>query len=171
MLWVPLFGHFASMLGCQSVERENYIYHLENGNSVSLTPGGVEEIKLVTKDSANKVHVLRATAFLRAAYSRRVPVVPMLTLGEHTCYRFYPSIESVQNFFMKICGWPFPVLALGRWGSILPRRESSIEIVRGDAMNPQLHESVENFIEAYYLELKRIADTENVELVLVQRKK
>jgi hypothetical protein len=75
----------------------------------------------------------------------------------------------MRNFFIKLVGWPFPMLALGRWFTFLPGKNSRTALFRGNPISPNGLDTVEEFEEAYYSELSRIAQAQNVELHFVDK--
>ena len=164
LLWVPIIGHLACALGCQSVEREHVNRLLTEKKSVALTPGGVREVKYASHCRPGHITLLRNTGFLKLAFSKKVSAVPILVLGESSCYRFFKSFEGLQNLSIKLVGWPFPMFALGRWGSFWPRKDSSVKLVIGNPVSPEHCENVEGFVSAYYEELGRIAASQDTEL-------
>jgi len=167
LLWLPLLGHLAAALGCESVDRENFELLLGQKRSVAITPGGVREAKHASDCSEQHVTLRKCDGFLKIAYTKSIAAVPMLVTGEHTCYRFLPSVSAVQNLSIKLFGWPFPVFALGRWFSFWPRRSGPLTISFGSPVRREEAMSEEEFISCYYSELNRIAVKTNVELLYV----
>lgn len=170
LLWIPVLGHWACSLGCESVDRENMTQLLKQKKSVAITPGGVREVKYTPQCTGGKIVLRKSLHFLKLAYPlKEVRVVPILTIGESSCYTFYPSSNAMQNLFIRLVGWPFPMLALGRWFTFLPGKNSHTTLFRGSPISPDGMETIEEFEEAYYTELSRIAQTQNVELHFVDK--
>lgn len=167
LLWLPLLGHLAAALGCESVDRENLELLLAQKRSVAITPGGVREAKHAHDCSDQHVTLRKCDAFLKIAYAKSVAVVPMLVTGEHGCYRFLPSVDAVQNLSIRLFGWPFPLFALGRWLTFWPRRSGPLTVSFGSPVCREDAMTEEEFISCYYSELNRIAVTTNVELCYV----
>ena len=170
LMWMPILGHWVCALGCESVDRENMTQLLQQKKSVAITPGGVREVKYTPQCTTTQIVLLKSLQFLKLAFAKKdVSVVPILTVGESACYTFLPSSNVVQNFFIKLVGWPFPMLAFGRWFTFLPGKNSHTTLLMGSPISPDNIDTVEEFEEMYYAELSRIAQSKNVELHFVDR--
>ena len=167
LLWLPLLGHWACALGAESADRENTKRLLAEGRSLALTPGGVREIKYASHNTERRIELRRSAAFLRLAHRKQVAVVPLLTLNEHRCYRFFPTAERLQDASIALFGWPFPMLAFGRFATFWPLSGAGLTLRRGSAVSPA-ETTLDAFIENYYNELQRVASDSGVELCFVQ---
>lgn len=168
LLMVPVLGHLAAALGCCSVERESMQHWLQT-HSVAVTPGGVREIMDAPLATATQLVMRRATGFLRVAQAANAAVVPILVLGEDSCYRIYQSWGPVQRFFIRAVGYPFPVLAFGRWGTIWPRQGAKLTVVFGNPIDTTAYDTSTELIQYYYETLTRMATAKGVTIHYLNR--
>ena len=169
LLWLPGLGHLVAALGCESVGRDNLLAHVHAKHSVALIPGGIREMALAPRNRVDAVYIIHREGFLRIAYENRVPVVPILSLGEHTCHRLFASFAPLQRFCIYVFGYPFPMLAFGRWLTFWPLEGSDITLVTEAPHVPEQYDSQAAFIEQYYAKLSAMADSQGVRLVILNR--
>lgn len=166
LLAMPLTSIVCRALGAVSISHFNNL--VSHGQPFVLSPGGAPEISLVQFDTADTLHIHKRTGFLLQCFLKKRPIVPLLTLGNHTMYRTPSFLRPVQWFLYKTIGYGMPMPAFGEYGSIVPQRSSRVSIVRLPTFLPASEEeNFDAYTKRYYDTLIEAASQRNVGLVLV----
>lgn len=136
IFWVPLLRDFAVWMGAFDVSRVNVETALDEGASVAIVPGGAREMI-----PGSNPH--RHRGFLRIAYAKRVPVVPVYFAGETDLFWTWSIFQQLREAFVDFMGYPFPSFFFGP----LPRPLTAI--AAKTAVDPEDYSSEENFVRAY----------------------
>ena len=92
---IPLLRDLAGWMGCISANKRDIINALENGNSVLITPGGLQDIQY----KYNKIKKRRG--FLKIAKETKTSVVPVWIDGERQHYSYFIWGNSYLPFLPK----------------------------------------------------------------------
>lgn len=168
-LWMlPITSLVCRLLGGQPVSNLHNL--IVAGQPAVVSPGGAQEISLVQFDTARKVHIIRNTGFLYEAYLKKRPIVPLLTLGNHSMYRTPDLFRDVQWALFSLIGYGMPMPAFGAYGSVVPLETSSVTVLQLPTFAAESdEENFETYTERYYANLASAAMSRNVELVCFNR--
>lgn len=157
---VPLVRDFNLRLGALSVSRRTLEASLKRGNSVLIVTGGQAEMLHTQMSSTTMTLITQHTGFVRLAIAARVPLVPLLCFAENNVLGLM-QFPRIQRIFLKLVGFPFPLLPYGRFGLPVPFR-TPLTLVVGkpvpipadaDENNP---EDVQRVLNAYFQSLKEL---------------
>uniref|UniRef100_A0A0A9VW62 Diacylglycerol O-acyltransferase 2B n=1 Tax=Lygus hesperus TaxID=30085 RepID=A0A0A9VW62_LYGHE len=159
---MPLVRDFNLAMGGLIVSHPSIEASINRGNSVLIVTGGQAEMLHTKISDTDLTMITRHVGFIRMAIANRVPLVPLIALGENNVLGLlqFPSIQSVA---LKIVGFPFPVLPYGRWFLPLPYR-AHVALLVGKPIdipasarhdNP---EDVQALSEKYFSELHALFD-------------
>ena len=160
-LWMfPLTSLVCRMLGARSISEFKTL--VAAGRPVSINPGGAKEISLAAGDTDHSIDILERIGFLKLCYEFKRPVVPIFVIGNHTMYKIFqhPRLARIQRMFFQLVGYGLPIIALGSYGSIVPKAGASTQLLRLPTVLPENFESESEMINSYYVELQRIAKEE-----------
>jgi hypothetical protein len=165
LLFLPLSGLFSRWMGIKPVDRGNFLRHLQNGDNVSLSPGGFEEATL-SDNNQDLVFIKNRKGFIKYALEFGYTIFPCYTFGENKSYYSFTGLQSFRLFLNKI-KMPGTVF-IGKYG-IFPRRDIGWHTVIGKGIQcPRIehpaHEDVEKFHKLYIEELERIFEKYREEL-------
>lgn len=129
MLWAAISRNFMYALGLRSVSRSTIEKLLVRGISPILNPGGVQEVMLQQRGSADDhVYLSKRTGFVRLALKHNAPIVPIFGLGES---KTMSLLRLTDPPFMLPKKWGSrmartlrfaPALAWGYFGTPVPKR-------------------------------------------------
>lgn len=158
---LPLFREIMLWGGCIDASEEAILEALSRQHSVALLPGGVREMGA----PYHHRHHERPQGFLRIAYQKGCPAVPVYLRGERQICRVWHNEPRWLTRFRAWCArkhccrFPFPTFFWPRWPGSLPPLETRI----GRALYPAQYSSQEEFAAAYWKELGQIARHEEEE--------
>ncbi len=165
-MWMfPLTSVVCRLLAARPVsELKNLV---ATGNSVVELPGGTTEMAISCLDTATKLHIVMRVGFLKLCYEQKRPIVPILVLGNYTMFDIvtHPILEWIQGTNSAILGYGLPILALGTYGSILPKAGASVQLLRLPTVRPDPGVSEKDFIRQYYEALSTAASERGIQLV------
>ena len=124
----PLLRDFCMNAGVRSVTRRSLERSLSEGNSVTIVTGGQAEMLLTAANSKSLHLITYHLGFIRLAIKQRVPLVPVLSLGEQNILdtvHWY----TVQRWFLKRIGFPFPLLPMGAFRLPIPNKTNVVVAV------------------------------------------
>lgn len=133
---------------------------MSRSSSFLISPGGTLEISMVQFDDDKNIHIVKRTGFLHQCFLKKKPIVPLLTLGNHSMYWTPNFLRWLQWFSYKLIGYGMPLPALGDLGTVVPLRTASVEVVRlptFTTLNDE--ENFEQYKERYYNALREEADS------------
>lgn len=168
-MWMfPLTSVVCRLLGARPVSEFEAL--VKSGTPVVSSVGGTKEMSLTAQDTAEMIHIRKHTGFLRICYNYDRPVVPLVVLGNHTLYDIlkHPLLESLQRFHSRLLGYGMPIVALGAYGTILPKSGASVQILRLPAFRKLGDETVADYTERYYKSLVDYAMRDATTVVLVE---
>jgi hypothetical protein len=156
----PFLRDFVMGVGGRAVTRAAIMNSLREGNSAVIVTGGQAELILTSVSSRKMRLVTHHVGFIRIASESGVPVVPVLCFGENNILDNV-HCPQLQKKFLKLIGFPFPLVPIGRWFLPLPNR-TALHVVVGepyrispdlDCRNPA---HVQRAAEEYFEALKRL---------------
>lgn len=171
LLRVPILGALARMMGCQSIDRDNYQTHLASSCSIAIAPGGAREAMYSDTGKGNKIQMLRRHRYTWIEYAmyNNTDIVPILSIGEASGYRMYPSWQGLQKLSYKLTGWCFPILNFGaKYAPWWPNTTGVLTLVVGNKLKFGEYDSPAQLADAYYKELERLATTQNCEIEYIR---
>jgi 1-acyl-sn-glycerol-3-phosphate acyltransferase len=120
---IPFVKELMESYGAIEATEEAIRRVLQQGDSVALLTGGVEELN---KTESGKMNIVlkKRTGFLRIARDLEIPIVPVLTFGENELFppiRGY-WIAKVQDYLKKWFGIALPIptwQSIENWFSLL----------------------------------------------------
>lgn len=162
---LPLTSIVCRMLGAVSITHFERL--LLRSEPFALSPGGATEISLVQFDDARTLHIQKRTGFLQYCYLKKRPIVPLLTLNNHSMYRTPGFLRSLQWFSYKLIGYGMPLPSFGTYGSIVPQ-QCQVRVARLPTfLNEGDEENFEAYTARYYKALTDAAAAWHIELRLV----
>jgi 1-acyl-sn-glycerol-3-phosphate acyltransferase len=107
---IPVYREIMLALGYRDVSRDTLERALDEGKSIYLVPGGTAEMAK-RGASLNQAH----QGFLKLAYTRHLPVMPVLHLGLDDVFPWVwqPRCDALRAFCQRWIGHPFPTFFLG----------------------------------------------------------
>ena len=110
---------------CIQATESEILETLEKGESVALVLGGIEELHK-TSGTGLQLVIKKRNGFLRIAEKARVPLVPLVTVGENELFPFLESewLRAFQESFYSWFHIAFPVptwKSFKEWISIVDR--------------------------------------------------
>lgn len=114
IFYLPLFGSFARWVDAIGVTQNEMSSVLNNGGTVFMCPGGVNEIAKTGHD------ITRRSGFLRIACETNSELIPVWCPQERSYFSHYlPLGRTFEQFFY----FPVPMFIWGIWWMpLLPRR-------------------------------------------------
>jgi hypothetical protein len=168
LLIFPLTNLICRLLGALSISTQSLETILLTGKNVSIVPGGAKEMSLCIRNNKDTLYILQREGFLKLAYKHKRPVVPMITMDNHTMYKIYPGPSWLEKFTLKHLNYGFPIFALGTWGTIVPLQSAHVLNVVLPAFWAKEEETVEHYIERYYQGLRDAVKGFGITLNLVK---
>lgn len=131
LLAIPVVAELLLLIGARPATRHTLETALKRGESVAVTPGGVVEMGLAQQDSAKNISIRKRQNFLTVAQALQRSIVPCLMLGEGTAYQVWshPKLAAFQQQCYTALGWWGPIIAGGRWYTILPNAPLELHIM------------------------------------------
>lgn len=88
---VPLMRHFFTWASAGSVDKKNIESLLSTGTSVTVCPGGVQEVTMLSDGPDKEVILYMRSRFglVRLALKFGVPLVPSFCFGQRALFRFW----------------------------------------------------------------------------------
>lgn len=154
LMFVPFMSLFLRARGrTASVAESNIRRIIKQGEEVSLCPGGISEMYLPEGT------VKRRSGFLRIAWDLKCPVVPYYSEGENVAYETHTIFPACwQRWMMNNFGYEiFHIVRGAPWFFPVAPRCVRLTLRAGEKLFPASFATLEQFREAYYLELARIA--------------
>ena len=156
----PLLRDFVMALGGRSVTRSGIEASLAEGHSVIIVTGGQSELILTACSNLEMHIVTHHYGFVRLAVKNKTPLVPMLSFAENNILDLL-HLYRVQRWFLKLIGFPFPLVPMGRWGLPFPH-STPLTVVVGAPVYPEAGlspddtEGIERLAKKYFDSVKRL---------------
>ena len=118
VLEIPIFGDICKTI-FKSVSKDSMKSIMSKGESLSLLPGGFNEIYMMENYKYN-IHV--PSGFIALAIKYNYTIYPMLSLGENETYKTIPIPKSIFRYlkrFIKILPVPI-IMPFGKWMTFIP---------------------------------------------------
>lgn len=176
LFWVPIAREYVMALGGISNCKSAYNMALEQGHSVSLNPGGYEEIpftnaKLEVLDGDDvweHLTIVKRTGWIAIAARHHVPIVPVFAKGESQCYNVYtfesvPLIKFIDECVDRWFGFPPFFIFFGNMLTWFPNR-SRIFVYIGEPIEtkPPLEcgsqVNVDAIVSKFYTSIRQMAE-------------
>lgn len=112
LFYLPVMRELILAAGGRMVTREMFSKVLDRGDSVLLVPGGVAEMKFSSSFNKEITIITKHKGFIHFALQHGAHLVPVFSFGETQILDYF--CPSVQKFFFRYLGIPFPVF-IGNW--------------------------------------------------------
>lgn len=113
---IPFVREIMYLNNCIQATEKEILETLEKGESVALVLGGIEELH---KTSGNGLQLVikKRNGFLRIAEKAKVPLVPLITVGENELFPFLKLkwLDDIQNILYS---WFHLAVPVPTWKSI-----------------------------------------------------
>mmetsp|Transcript_28788 Transcript_28788/g.73905 ORF Transcript_28788/g.73905 Transcript_28788/m.73905 type:complete len:341 (-) Transcript_28788:340-1362(-) len=119
---IPIVREMSLLFGAVDAGRTNCEHLLQQGSSVIVYPGGIDEMPLSGDGPKSDVRVRTRTGFIRIAVTHGVPVLPTFCFGE------LEAVSAVSPLPASLAKWLQKTLRVsttmfvGRLNLFLPRR-------------------------------------------------
>jgi 1-acyl-sn-glycerol-3-phosphate acyltransferase len=167
---VTLIGLYLKLAGARPASRRVVEALLAEGESIALNPGGTREMAVNRTAGQRRLTLIRRTSFLFYALKHRVPVVPLLSLGEENAYTHWHFLDWFHRVSKHRLDYPGPLLSTGLLGSFFPK-PCTVSVVMGEPVAPEADDDLASFSERYYTRVKELAASNNYTLDLVESSK
>lgn len=135
IFWVPVVRHLWWWLGCRPVSRASISKLLDQGCSVALCPGGVQEC-LIMQPYNESLYLKNRKGFVHLAMQKGASILPVFGFGQSNLYKYWrpfydrPSSLLTRNMFTRLSKFLkfVPMVAWGRAGPIPFRNQLTIVI-------------------------------------------
>lgn len=150
--WTPLYREWMFWMGLIHAERRTLLYHLQNGTSLILVPGGAREALLAAPGTSR---LIRRRGFLRLARDAKAYVVPCYGFGENDAFRTIPCrpgtvLRRVQNWLLSCGSVAFPLL-------VSPFcQPHPIDVIVGAPLDAAAFDSLDDLEMAYWHALEQL---------------
>jgi diacylglycerol O-acyltransferase 2, plant len=94
ILSIPVMKHFLTWSGAISAEKKNLIKYLNNGYSLSICPGGVQEVKYLNNSNEIILFLNQRIGLTKLCLEQGCALVPVATFGLHKIYNYYLFAEA-----------------------------------------------------------------------------
>lgn len=107
IFWVPIVRHMWWWLGCRPVSRHSIGKLLDEGTSVALCPGGVQEC-LVMQPYNEALYLRTRKGFVHLAMQKGASILPVFGFGQSKLYKYWrpfydrPSSMLSRNVFIRL---------------------------------------------------------------------
>jgi hypothetical protein len=156
----PLVRDFVMALGARVVTRAGIDASIEDGHSPVIVTGGQSEL-IITRHSHSEMHIVtHHHGFVKIAVRHRLPLVPMLSLGEQNVMDIV-HLYRIQRLALKIVGFPAPFCPTGKWHLPLPN-QTNLTLVVGPPLYPDADlslddtEGIQRFARRYFDSVKAL---------------
>jgi len=149
VIYIPLSGFFARLLGIQGVDSKNFLQNMEKKKNILFIPGGYE-CATYTNDEFDQVFIKERKGFVKYALMFGYKVHPCYNFGENKLY------YMIKNYYLRKIGlflnkFKLPgVFFFGKY-FIFPRTDIDICSVIGKGIQfPKIQKPSKNDIEEYH---------------------
>jgi len=163
VLTIPIFGDICKTI-FKSISKDSMKLIMSKGESLSLLPGGFNEIYMMEN---YKYNIYIPSGFIALAIKYNYTIYPMLSLGENETYNTIPIPKSMFGYlkrFIKVIPIPI-IIPFGKWMTFIPITVPIITYY-GNPINCENEfmddKSIENVKDKIIFELQSIFD-ENIE--------
>lgn len=107
VFWVPFVRHLWWWLGCRPVSRSSIGKLLDQGCSVALCPGGVQEC-LIMQPYNESLYLRNRKGFVHVAMQKGASILPVFGFGQSNLYKYWrpfydgPSTLFTRNVFTRV---------------------------------------------------------------------
>lgn len=107
IFWVPVLRHLWWWLGCRPVSRGSISRLLDEGCSVALCPGGVQEC-LIMQPYNESLYLKNRKGFIHLAMQKGASILPVFGFGQSNLYKYWrpfydrPSSLLTKNLFTRL---------------------------------------------------------------------
>jgi hypothetical protein len=163
--WVPFGKELLEAAGFVPSHYKSMKKVLEDGNSLSVTLGGVREITFC-ESGIMRLNIAKRKGIFRMAIETGKPLVPVLVYGENELYDLvkHPWLDTINNFLVQFALFiPLPSMK-GSWNWLqLAHKplETKVESFLGDPVQvgPARHATEEDIVairEKYFQALREL---------------
>jgi len=113
---VPFIREVMYLNNCIQATEKEILETLQKGESVALVLGGIEEL-YKTSGGGIQLIVKKRNGFLRIAEKAKVPLVPLITVGENELFPFLKTqwLDDIQS---SLYSWFHMAMPVPTWKSI-----------------------------------------------------
>jgi 1-acyl-sn-glycerol-3-phosphate acyltransferase len=113
---VPFIREVMYLNNCIQATEKEILETLQKGESVALVLGGIEEL-YKTSGGGIQLIVKKRNGFLRIAEKAKVPLVPLITVGENELFPFLKTqwLDEIQS---SLYSWFHMAMPVPTWKSI-----------------------------------------------------
>lgn len=149
VIYIPLSGFFARLLGIQGVDSKNFLGNMKNRRNILFIPGGYE-CATYTNDNYDQVFIKERKGFIKYALMFGYRVHPVYSFGENRLY------YMIKNYYLRKIGlflnkFKLPgVFFFGRY-LIFPRIDIDVCACIGKAIQfPKIENPSQDDIDSYH---------------------
>jgi hypothetical protein len=149
VIYIPLSGFFARLLGIQGVNSKNFIRNLEKNKNIIFIPGGYE-CATFTNDEYDQIFIKERKGFIKYALMYGYKVHPCYNFGENKLY------YMIKNYYLRKFGLflnKFKIPGVFFYGKylIFPRTDVDLCCVIGKVIQfPKIENPTKKEIEEYH---------------------
>lgn len=115
LFFVPMAKHILTWAGMVSADKKSIVKYLNDGYSLNLCPGGVQEVRYLANKNECVMFLKARTGIIRLALEQGVCLIPSITFGLHKAYDYYVFDNEFVNFLARKIGF-FPMIFFGLYG-------------------------------------------------------
>ncbi|CAM6096332.1 unnamed protein product [Calypogeia fissa] len=132
LLWTPIVRHLWSWMGLIPASRKLFSKLLEDGTTVVVVPGGVQEC-LHLRPGQETIFLRNRFGFIRCAIEAGTPLVPVFCFGQSEVYHYMKPQGKWYTTLSRRLGFT-PMLFWGMYGTFFPYQQP-INIVVGKPLD------------------------------------
>lgn len=158
---IPLMKHIYTWVNAVSVDKKNMTKLLNQGKSLVVCPGGVQEVTLLENNHEIVLYLKSRLGFVKLAMQYGIPIVPAFTFGLRDSFSFWVPKGQFFHKLSKVLGF-MPMLFFGMFSLPLgPSKPCDYSIVIGKPIclpkcdNPS-EEEIRKYHSEYIQEITRI---------------
>jgi hypothetical protein len=151
ILSIPIMKHFLTWSGAISVEKKNLIKYLHEGYSLTLCPGGVQEVKYLNNNFEIILFLKRRHGLTKLCLEEGCPLIPVVTYGLHKIYDYYLfDSEYFLTLGRKMGFFPMIFFGLGNIPFAQPKPAPLTLVIGRPIQLPKIMNPTKEEIERYH---------------------
>jgi len=147
-------------MSAASASKENCMKLMSKGKSLTLNPGGVQEVSYLANRKVRTLFLKKRFGFTKLAMQSGAAIVPMFVFGQDKCYDYIVSDNKILLDVGRRMGF-LPMLFFGLFGIPLglPKPVPLTVVVGKPIKVPHIKEPTNEEIEKCHLEFMAATET------------
>jgi hypothetical protein len=112
---VPMAKHILTWAGAISADKSSIIKHLKQDYSVTICPGGVQEVRYLGNKNECVMYLKSRVGVVKLALEQGVPMIPVVTFGLQNTYDFWVPEHPIMGTIGSYLGF-YPMIFFGVFG-------------------------------------------------------